>query len=174
MTDDEIKDQTGNAGDGKEAGEETKPESKERTFTQAEVEKMIQERLNREKRAAEKQKEIDSLEGEAKLKAQFDSQMEQMRSERDEAQKALCIAKAGVELSKLGFSPDFAPMMIGEDEEATKANIDNLAEMVNKQVQEIVASKMKKGAPPVPEGAPTEGQALRDKMRAAAGLAPKK
>lgn len=174
MTDDEIKDQTGNAGDGKEAGEETKSESKERTFTQAEVEKMIQERLNREKRAAEKQKEIDSLEGEAKLKAQFDSQMEQMRSERDEAQKALRIAKAGVELSKLGFSPDFAPMMIGEDDEATKKNIDNLAEMVNKQVQEIVASKMKKGAPPVPEGAPSEGQALRDKMRAAAGLAPKK
>lgn len=174
MTDDEIKDQTGNAGDGKEAGEETKPESKERTFTQAEVEKMIQERLNREKRAAEKQKEIDNLEGEAKLKAQFDSQMEQMRSERDEAQKALRIAKAGVELSKLGFSPDFAPMMIGEDDEATKKNIDNLAEMVNKQVQEIVASKMKKGAPPVPEGAPSEGQALRDKMRAAAGLAPKK
>ena len=174
MTDDEIKDQTGNAGDGKEAGEEIKPESKERTFTQAEVEKMIQERLNREKRAAEKQKEIDSLEGEAKLKAQFDSQMEQMRSERDEAQKALRIAKAGVELSKLGFSPDFAPMMIGEDDEATKKNIDNLAEMVNKQVQEIVASKMKKGAPPVPEGAPSESQALRDKMRAAAGLAPKK
>lgn len=174
MTDDEIKDQTGNAGDGKEAGEEPKPESKEKTFTQAEVEKMIQARLNREKRAAEKQKEIDSLEGEEKLKAQFDSQMEQMRSERDEAQKALRIAKAGVELSKLGFSPDFAPMMIGEDDEATKKNIDNLAEMVNKQVQEIVASKMKKGAPPVPEGAPSEGQALRDKMRAAAGLAPKK
>ena len=174
MTDDEIKDQTGNAGDGKEAGEEPKPESKEKTFTQAEVEKMIQERLNREKRAAEKQKEIDSLEGEAKLKAQFDSQMEQMRSERDEAQKALRSAKAGVELSKLGFSPDFAPMMIGEDDEATKKNIDNLAEMVNKQVQEIVASKMKKGAPPVPEGAPSEGHALRDKMRAAAGLAPKK
>ena len=174
MTDDEIKDQTGNAGDGKETGDEPKPESKEKTFTQAEVEKMIQERLNREKRAAEKQKEIDSLEGEAKLKAQFDSQMEQMRSERDEAQKALRIAKAGVELSKLGFSPDFASMMIGEDDEATKKNIDNLAEMVNKQVQEIVASKMKKGAPPVPEGAPSEGQALRDKMRAAAGLAPKK
>lgn len=154
--------------------QETKAEPKEKTFSQAEVEKMIQDRLNREKKAAEKQKEIDSLEGEAKLKAQFDSQIEQMRSERDEVQKALRIANAGVELSKLGFSPDFAPMMIGEDEEATKANINNLAEMVNKQVQEIVASKMKKGAPPVPEDAPTEGQALRDKMRAAAGLAPKK
>lgn len=178
MTDDEIK--TNDDGQPKDAEpkadeqpkEDAKPKAK--TYTKDEVEAMIQDRLDREKKAAEKRAGIEKLEGEEKLKAQFDMDRETLTKERDEAKQALRVANATVELTKEGLKPEFAPWVIGETDEQTADNIKTLSELVKSQVQAEVSSRMKRGAPKVPGNAPaTEDQKMKAAIYAAAGIRPR-
>ena len=152
--------------------DEAKPKAK--TYTKEEVEAMIQDRLDREKKAAEKRAGIEKLEGEERLKAQFDLDRETLTKERDEAKQALRVANATVELTQAGLKPEFAPYVIGETDEQTAENIKNLSELVRSQVQAEVSSRMKRGAPKVPGDAPAaEDKKMMDAIYAAAGLKPR-
>lgn len=159
------------------AGQTGSPEPEERKFTQTDMDNLAgkiraEARATFEREAAEKRKQddINKLEGEQRIKAQFEADLEKERTARAEAERALGIAKAGVELSKLGYDPEFAELMVGKSDAETEANIKRLDQMITQQVSKIVNANLKKGAPPNPDGGSGGSKELRDMIFKAAGL----
>ena len=182
MTEDGAKEsssQTGAASTG--AGQSGSTGAEERKFTQTDMDNLAgkvraEARATFEREAEEKRKQedINKLEGEQRIKAQFEADLEKERTARAEAERALGIAKAGVELSKLGYDPEFAELMVGKDDAETEANIKRLDQMITQQVSKIVNANLKKGAPPVSNGESGESNKLRDMIFKAGGVEVKK
>lgn len=173
MTDEPKVNESGE-GEGQSGAEGSKEEPK--LFTQEELNRIVarekaQVKAAYDKQEAEKRKqaEIEKLDGEERIKAQYQADLDKERNARAEAEKNLRIARAGTSLSKLGYDPEFAPMMAGATDEETEANITRLDQMIKGQVTKIVQASNKRGAPPVPEGGP-KGSSLRDEIFKAAGL----
>ena len=168
-----------------ETGDEAKaPEtSEEKKFSQKDVDEMISKRLAKEaskreredaKREAERQKqaEIDKLDGEEKLRAQFKADLEKVQTARDEAQRELRVARAGVMLGKHGLDSDFAEMMAGATDEETQVRVDKFAQIIKEEASKMSKASLSKGAPPVPNGGTpkSEMDKLRDEIMESAGL----
>lgn len=161
----------------KESNSQTGTPEPERKFTQADMDNLAgkiraEARATFEREAEEKRKQedINKMEGEQRIKAQFEADLEKERTARAEAERALGIAKAGVELSKLGYDPDFAALMVGKDEAETLDNIKKLDQMITQQVAKIVNANLKKGAPPVSSGESGESNKLKEMIFKAGGV----
>lgn len=137
-----------------------------RTFTQAELDEIIRDRLAKAEkskaraiqdalREQEEAQRIASLEGEEKLKAQHAAQLAKIQKEREEESNALAairrelaMSRAEARLAGLNLPTGFAANMLGEDDEATNANIDVFHKAVNDLVAAKVAEGLHRGAPP--------------------------
>lgn len=147
---------------------ETNVESEPKEFTQSQVNEIIQKRLDRETAARQKaineaiaedrkKREIESLQGEEKLRAEYESKLAEAskaQQERDEAlaevKRELSITKAQAKLSGLGLPPELAPNVIGADDKETDKNI----AVLNKAVNDIVTKRVNEG---LNHGAPKAG-----------------
>ena len=176
----------GNTDEGR-ADDAKKDVTEEKKFSQAEVDEMISKRLAKEKSIREredakkeadrqKQAEIDKLDGEEKLRAQFKADLEKVKTERAEAQRELRVARAGVMLGKHGLDTDFAEMMAGETDEETQARVDKFAQIIKDEASKMSKASLSKGAPPVPNGGTpkSEMDKLRDEIFESAGLEKRK
>ena len=123
-------------------------ENEEKTFTQEQLNKAVQERLAREREAAAKKYgDYDELKAKAaeldKLKADQMSEVEKANKAREEALlKVAALEKTNktLEINRLkteacaaaGLSPAFADRLKGEDAESIKADAESLKAMLPK------------------------------------------
>lgn len=161
-----------------------------KTFTQEELDDIVKERVRQEKErsnkavdeavakalAKDKEKQrIEALQGEERLRAEFEAKIQASESDAKDksdrlasALRDLAVYKATTELAKLDLPTEVAPQMIGEDEAATKRNIEAFSKAFNEAVNKRVAESIAKGAPNV-GGQPGE-EAWKTDLRKAFGL----
>lgn len=161
--------------------------SPDKTFSQAEVDKLVSERLARESAKLKKEAEaaaaaaIEKAKKEADKKAKMDAEekakyeMEQLKKEKEELERY----KATVELSRtatnllteqgLQATQDVLELLVAEDEEKTSENVEAFIKAVNAAV-EAKAKERAKGTTPKRGGSgshqePKEGVAKEVEMR---------
>ena len=141
-------------------------------MTQDEFNKIVSVRIDRAVHATEekarKQAELDKLDGEARAKKEYEIKLDEIAKERDEAVKGLRMSNARAGLAERGLNADFAKWVIGDDDDATKANIDALSKMVDSQVAAKTEAGLHKGAPKAPTdgGAPNTNAAKEQIFKA--------
>lgn len=149
---------------------ETDVEQEPKQFTQTEVNEIMQKRLEREAKARQKaieeaiaedrkKREMESLQGEERVKAEYEAKLAESKRNQDEREKKyaelereLAITKAQAKLSGLGLPAELAPNVIGADDKETEKNIAAL----NKAVNDLVTKKVNEG---LNHGAPKAGVA---------------
>lgn len=130
----------------------------EKTFTQDEVNKMIQKRLSQERTRWENSTKVSVKRSEGqKLQDMLDNnnqneinkailaELNALRKERDHSELLSTTQKALASIS--GSAVDFAEMLIGEDAEATSANIERFKSAWTTALNSEVESRLK-GTPP--------------------------
>ncbi len=166
-----------------ETGAETSTEAKEpvKTFTQAEVDEIVSKRLKSEKdrreredreRAdkEEKARKIAALEGEERVKAEYEAKMQERDAELARMKRDLAISRAESKLTAQGLPAELAGNLIGEDDEKTDANIHALVKAVNNLVTERVKGNLNHGTPPTGGQAPTKDEELSNRLDKLMGL----
>ena len=145
--------------------DQTPDPAQEPRFTQSDVDRIVSERMGREAKAREKaiadalaedkkKRDIEALEGEARIKAEYEAKMEQARKEQEErdrelaeTKRVLAITKAESRLVSLGLPAELAANVIGDDDKATERNIAALSKAVTDLVTKQVAAGLNHGAP---------------------------
>ena len=137
----------------------------EARFTQDDLNRIIDERLKRAeaqktkavedalKEERERQR-IAGLEGEEKLKAQYEAKLAEIAKAQEtkdaelaQARRDLAVTKAEAKLASLGLPVELASNLIGEDDKATERNIVALQKSVNDLVTKKVSEGLNHGAP---------------------------
>lgn len=140
-----------------------------KSFTQADVDKIVSERVNKLNEstqrkideavaaALEEEREkskLASLEGEDKLKATYEGKLKKQTAEMaktaEELQKAraeLSKSRAEAQLAANSLPPELAPAIIGENDEATAANIKMVLDCINAEVTKRVNEALSRGPP---------------------------
>lgn len=156
-------------------GEDPQPEGS-KTFTQDEVDKIVSARLKAERERRERedkaradeaaeQARIAKLEGEERVKAEYEKQVKARDSELAELKRTLAVTRAQGELAKRGLPADFASNLIGEDDEHTDANIAAFSKSVSDLVARQVSESLNRGTPPAGQGAgPTREEELSARL----------
>lgn len=134
---------------------EKAPDAK--TFTQDEVNSIVQERVNRAMQKAEEKAKADREEAEklAKMNAQQRAEHEnaKLKEELAELRKANTLsqmaktARGMLEEKGVTVSDDLVQMLITEEAESTKKNVDTFADMYAKAVEDGVNAKLKGRTP---------------------------
>ena len=151
-----------------------------KTFTQEELDKIVQDRLaqltrkvEREqeeaRRKSQEQADLEKLQGEERMKKQYELDKAKLTEERDGYLRELKLARAESVLASKGLDAKFAPNMIGATDEETKANIAALEKLVNDMVASRTKEALSKGAPPAGNGSSASDDMLAA-ARKAAGL----
>lgn len=158
----------------------TESPTEPKTFTQEELDKIVQDRLaqhtrkvereqERLRRESQEQADLEKLQGEERLKKQYEMDKSRLEQERDTYLRDLRLARAESMLASKGLDPKFAPNMIGATDEETKANIDALEKLVGDMVAAKTKEALAKGAPPAGNGGNPQNDLLAI-ARKAAGL----
>lgn len=149
---------------------EQNPAPSEKMFTQAEVDEIVEKRLVRERKsqanaiesavnaALEKKEEetrIANLQGEEKLKAEYEAKIaksDKARTELEaqlaESRRAVAVLHARADLAAQGLPESFAESVIGASDEETAVKIADLARAFNSAVDAKVTENLHRGAPP--------------------------
>ena len=129
-----------------------------KTYTEEELQKLLQAESDKRVNAAlgKKEKEYSaklkaeseriakeaSMSEEEKFKAQLQTEREAFESERAEFLRTKLEATTMKELSAQGLPADFAGFLIGTDEEATKANVSEFKSLWDNKLQEMVDERL--------------------------------
>lgn len=162
-------------------GGEPQPEGS-KTFTQDEVDKIVSARLKAERERRERedrtradeaaeQARIAQLEGEERVKAEYEQKVKARDTELAELKRTLAITRAQGELAKQGLPAEFACNLIGEDDDHTDANIAAFSKSVSDLVARQVSESLNRGAPPAGQGAgPTKEDELSRRLDGLMGI----
>ena len=128
-------------------------EVSEKTFTQAEMDEIINKRLARERAKYEKQ--VSEAERLAKLteeerkqeelriqKEQFDEQLKEFEEMKRQFERTQLLNETQRQLSERDLPIDVAEMLIGSDADSTKANIDKFEAKWAESLQKAVNDKL--------------------------------
>ena len=158
--------------DGDEDGEEDKPEKK---YTDADIDRIVAQRLARERKAAEKkakqQAEAEKLKNMSE-KERHDAEFEQMKKElaelKGEKQRADMTATASDILKEAGIniSSKLVAYMVRDTAEETKNNVDEFVKLFNAEVNKGVKAAMKAaGSSPKRKGGSSDsGEWTKEKI----------
>ena len=175
---------------GEQGGQpEPVPESTgEARFTQDDLNRIIDERLKRAEaqkakavedalKAERERQRIAGLEGEEKLKAEYEARLAEITkvqetrdAELAQARRELAVTKAEARLASLGLPVELASNLIGEDDKATEKNIQALQKSVNDLVTKKVAEGLNHGAPRAGSNVPSEEAEASDILDRAMGI----
>jgi len=166
------------------------PQGEVKTFTQEELNNIISERVNavnasRQKaiddavkkalKDASEQQRIQSLQGEERLKAEYEARLTSIEAERAkqeaelrEANKALAISKAEAQLASLNLPTEFAVNLLGADDKETAKNIQTFNSKVNEFITAKVNESLARGGPQI-GAAQTVPNAMAEIDKAMAG-----
>lgn len=153
----------------------------EKRFTQADLDALITKRLAEERsrrdreekeksKKAEEQAKIAKLEGEERIRAEYEAKLKEIQESEALAKRALSISKVETMLSAQRLPPELAPNLLGEDDEATKSNVDAFVKAVSAEVAKQVAEGLSHGTPPAQGGSPSEKDALAAKLDRIMGI----
>lgn len=154
----------------------------EKKFSQKELDAMISKRLSEERarreredqakadEAAEKAR-IAAMEGEDKVRAEWAQERKQRDAELAELKHRLAVSRAEGKLAEASLPKEFASNLIGEDDDATDANIARFSEAVSKLVATKVSENLNRGTPPAGQGAgPTKADDMDAMLNRMMGL----
>ena len=163
-----------------DAGEPT-PTPEPKTFTQDDLNRIVSKEkeslksryeaeIAEMKRKDAESKEIERLQGEERLKKEFEIKERELTEAKTKAERALAIANVRSSLASKGYGDlgDMASNFIGQDADATEKNVVAFDQMVQRLVSERVAGNLAKGAPP--ESKDTSRDADVAMLRKAVGL----
>ena len=153
----------------------------EKRFTQADLDALITKRLAEERsrrdreekekaKKVEEQAKIAKLEGEERIRAEYEAKLKEIQESEAQAKRALSISKVETMLSAQRLPPELAPNLLGEDDEATKSNVDAFVKAVSAEVAKQVAEGLNHGTPPAKGGNPSDKDALAAKIDRIMGI----
>ena len=136
--------------------EPNKPE--EKTFTQDEMNKILQDRLAREMKKFEKKladekaqaEELAKLSEAERQKKLFEIQVAEFEATKKAFEEEKMLNETMTQLSQRGLSTSFASLLRADDAESTLANINNFEAEFNKAVEARVSERLKGATPKAP------------------------
>lgn len=152
-----------------ETNESTQQENTPKTFSQEEVNKMIQseadrrvnEALNKERRKNDEAYKLQNMSTEEKAAYEYNQKLSELESrEKALAQKEL-IAEVTKQIGEKGLPIEAAQFLVTDSAESTKENITVFEKMFNTAIKEEVSKRIATGAPKgaaVSNGAMTKEQ----------------
>ena len=140
-----------------EQTEEQTTEQTVKTFTQEEVDKMIQKRLSRERKDIEAKIEAERQEAErlAKLseaerqKAMFEKQVAEFEATKRAFEQEKLLNETSKQLASKNLPIEFAEMLKADDAESTFENIKIFEAKFNEAVERLVNERLKGNTPKV-------------------------
>ena len=157
------------------------PTPEPRTFTQDDLNRIVSKEkeslksryeaeIAEMKRKDAESKEIERLQGEERLKKEYEIKERELTEAKVKAERALAMANVRASLASKGYGDlgDMASNFIGQDADTTEKNIVAFDQMVQRLVSERVAGNLAKGAPP--ESKDTSVDADMAMLRKAVGL----
>ena len=166
----------GEAGEAGESTEESvtqeqgqEPAKKEeKTFTQEEVNKMIEKRLAREKAKAEQERleaeELAKLSEAERQKKLFEKQVAEFEAERAEWQASRLKEETRNQLRERNILSDFDEFVIGSDAEATLDKLNRFETLLNRAV-ELAVNERLKGKAPKTSASGSSGEMTKEQFR---------
>lgn len=169
----------GEAGEAGEAGESTEEsvtqeqgqepaKKEEKTFTQEEVNKMIEKRLAREKAKAEQERleaeELAKLSEAERQKKLFEKQVAEFEAERAEWQASRLKEETRNQLRERNILSDFDEFVIGSDAEATLDKLNRFETLLNRAV-ELAVNERLKGKAPKTSASGSSGEMTKEQFR---------
>ena len=165
-------------GEAGEAGEPTaepvaqeigqEPVKEEKTFTQEEVNKMIEKRLAREKAKAEQERleaeELAKLSEAERQKKLFEKQVAEFEAERAEWQASRLKEETRNQLRERNIMSDFDEFVLGADAEATLDKLNRFEALLNKAV-ELAVNERLKGKAPKTSASGSSGEMTKEQFR---------
>ncbi len=157
------------------------PPEEEKRFTQADLDALITKRLAEERsrrdreekekaKKVEEQAKIAKLEGEERIRAEYEAKLKEIQESEAVAKRALAISKVETMLSSQGIPSELAPNLLGEDDDATKSNVDAFVKAVSALVAKQVAEGLNHGTPPASGGTPSAEDAIAAKLDRLMGI----
>ncbi|RXM70344.1 DUF4355 domain-containing protein [Clostridium tetani] len=134
--------------------------TKEKTFTQEELEKIISKRLERERKKADEERQeaekLAKMSAEERAKAEFKKEKQKFESERKSFKKQQLELQVIKELTNKNLPTDFSKYLIGEDAESCMENIKTFETEFSNAVEKQVQERLKGGyTPPKTESTKT-------------------
>lgn len=138
-------------------GQET-PQADVKTFTQEELNKIVEKRLARERKDIEKKIEQERAEAEKlakmseaeKAKALFEKEKEEFLAMKREFEAQKMLNETMKQLASKNLPTEFAELLKADDAETTLANINAFETSFNRAVEQMVNSRLKGTAPKTP------------------------
>ena len=140
----------------------------EKTFTQEEVNKMIEKRLAREKAKAEQERleaeELAKLSEAERQKKLFEKQVAEFEAERAEWQASRLKEETRNQLRERNMLSDFDEFVLGADAEATLDKLNRFETLLNKAV-ELAVNERLKGKAPKTSASGSSGEMTKEQFR---------
>lgn len=130
-----------------ESVENTGNETEEKTFTQAQVDKMIKDRLDKQAKKLQKDKseaeKLENMNAEQKAKYQQDKREQDLAKREADIIKRELLATAKDILTERGLPVDLAGVIDLTDAETVEKSIDTIGKQWEKAVQKGVSERLK-------------------------------
>ena len=146
----------------------TEPATKEKTFTQDEVNALIEKRLARamakmeaDRKEAEELAKLSEAERQKKL---FEKQVAEFEATKKAFEAEKMLNETMTQLSQRGLSTSFANLLRANDAETTLSNINNFEAEFNKAVEARVSERLK-GATPKASVRKTDGEMTKEQFK---------
>ena len=146
----------------------TEPTTKEKTFTQDEVNALIEKRLARamakmeaDRKEAEELAKLSEAERQKKL---FEKQVAEFEATKKAFEAEKMLNETMTQLSQRGLSTSFANLLRANDAETTLSNINNFEAEFNKAVEARVSERLK-GATPKTPVSKTDGEMTKEQFK---------
>lgn len=136
---------------------DTREDKKERrTFTQEEMDKIINKRLERERTKAEAEKveaeRLAKMSEKERAEAEFEKEKQKFEEDRKSFQKQQLEVQVIKELTNKNLSTDFSKYLIGKDAETCMENIKNFEKEFSNEVEKAVQERLKVNSYTPPSG----------------------
>lgn len=124
--------------------------SRDKLFTQEEVNKLIEKRLSKERSKQEKAlkeaERLSKLSEEDRIKAEFASERQAFEEERQAYLKEKMLTQVEKELINESLPVEFAGLLCTDDADTTSENIKTFKEKWNKALEKAINEKLKSNA----------------------------
>ena len=125
--------------------------TKEKTFTQEELDKIIEKRLARALKKADEEKQeaekLAKMSAEERAKAEFEKEKQKFEDERKQYQREKMELEVIKQMSSKGLPTEFATYLIADDAETALNNIKTFEAEWQKAIEKAVNEKLKGSTP---------------------------
>lgn len=130
-------------------------EQEVKTYTQEEVNKLLQseadrrvsEALKKQQKKFDEAQKLANMSSEEKLNYEYNQKLQELNDREAELSKRELLAETEKQLNEKGLPTAVAALIIGKDAETTLTNITSFADIFNKAVESEVAKRIGTGAP---------------------------